>query len=87
MFSLQRQEMKYAEQGKFPILLPWKLIVARSILFRAHILDSLLLFIVPPSNTSGNIKIKSTVSEWKGCFSKHLKQGVRALSHATSMFI
>ncbi len=46
-------------------MLPWKLIVTRSILFRAHILGLLLLFIVPP--------FTSTVSERKGCFSKHLQ--------------
>ncbi len=68
MFSLQWQEMKYAAQGKFSILLLWTLIVARSILFRAHLLGLLLLFIVPPSNASGNTKITNTVFEWRDVF-------------------
>jgi xanthine/uracil permease len=75
------------ERGKFSILPPWKLIVTRSILFRADILDSLLIFIVPFSNASGNTKTTSNLFERKGCFSKHLMRGVRAFPHATSLFI
>jgi hypothetical protein len=60
--------------------------VARSILFHAHIFGS-LLFIVTPPNASCNTKIISTAPEWKGCFSKHHMQGVRVLSHATLMFV